>query len=70
MYLNTVVLFSLVASTLALPSGINNRVEKRAVIAPRAYAQFQVSNGVGGNALEEVFQKFPVGPSPDILAIP
>ncbi|KAK0633055.1 hypothetical protein B0T14DRAFT_51915 [Immersiella caudata] len=63
MYLNTVVLFSLVASALALPSGTNNRVERRAVLSQRTYAQFQVSNGVGGNALEEVFQKFPIDES-------
>ncbi|KAK0656624.1 hypothetical protein B0T16DRAFT_315860 [Cercophora newfieldiana] len=75
MYLNTVFLFSLVASTLALPTAISSRPHKRAILTTQSYSQFQVSNGVGGNALAEVAQKFPVDESnladldPEDLAI-
>ncbi|KAH7159888.1 hypothetical protein B0J13DRAFT_616686 [Dactylonectria estremocensis] len=56
MYLSRAILFvSLVASTIAAPS------RKRAdLLQVQAYAQFQISDGLAGNALEEVAKKFPV----------
>ncbi|KAK0746195.1 hypothetical protein B0T18DRAFT_446769 [Schizothecium vesticola] len=35
------------------------REVKRAILSPQQYSQFQVSNGIGGNALTEVNAKFP-----------
>lgn len=64
MYFKATILFSLAASALALPApptevGI---LEKRAaaVLKTQTYANFQVSDGVAGNALAEVQAKFPV----------
>ncbi|KAF7551617.1 hypothetical protein G7Z17_g4870 [Cylindrodendrum hubeiense] len=56
MYLSKAILFvSLAASTIASPS------RKRAdLLQVQDYAQFQISDGVAGNALEEVAAKFPV----------
>lgn len=56
MYFSKVAILSLVASAIALPTSTH---DKRALQA-QSYAQFQVSDGVGGNALAEVAQKFPV----------
>ena len=53
------VMLSLAVSTLAAPTAV---VEKRALTF-QPYNQFQVSNGVGGNALQETNQKFPVSAS-------
>ncbi|KAK4454829.1 hypothetical protein QBC34DRAFT_445699 [Podospora aff. communis PSN243] len=63
MQLNTVVFLSLIAATLALPNGINSRAEKRAILPPRTYSQFQISDGVGSDAVAEVFEKFPIDES-------
>jgi len=58
MFLSKVaVLFTLVALTVSAP------VEKRAnLLTKKTYAQFQVSDGVGGKALEEVDAIFQVCP--------
>jgi len=54
MRFSTITLFlSLAATTLAAP------VERRA-LKTQTYNQFQVSDGVAGNALAEVDAKFPV----------
>ncbi|KAK7402811.1 hypothetical protein QQX98_011439 [Neonectria punicea] len=55
MFLSKAILFlSLVTSTVASPT-------KRAdLLQVQDYSQFQISDGVAGNALEEVAQKFPV----------
>ncbi|KAK1755304.1 hypothetical protein QBC47DRAFT_414200 [Echria macrotheca] len=58
MFIQTAVIFSLVASSLAIPAG--NRPSKRAILSVQNYSQFQISNGVGGNALAEVKAKFPI----------
>lgn len=50
MYLKAVTIFSLIPCSLALP-----------ILSAQNYSQFQVSDGLGGNALAEVSQKFPVG---------
>lgn len=50
------VMLSLAFSTLAAPTAV---VEKRALTF-QPYNQFQISNGVGGNALQETNQRFPV----------
>ncbi|KAL6414660.1 small secreted protein [Ilyonectria robusta] len=56
MYLSKAILFvSLAASAIASP--IRERAD---LLQVQAYAQFQISDGVAGNALEEVAAKFPV----------
>jgi hypothetical protein len=52
-------LLGLVASSLAVPFQ-NAGLKARQAITPQAYADFQVSDGVAGNALAEVNAKFPV----------
>jgi len=81
MYFKTAFIFSLVASALALPSGVDKRnnhskgVNRRAVLGVQDYSEFQVSDGVAGNALAEVLAKFPISESdfanvdPEDLAI-
>ncbi|KAK4251923.1 hypothetical protein VTI28DRAFT_1563 [Corynascus sepedonium] len=63
MYLKATVLFSLLASSLALPTANVDRKVKRGVLSVQDYSQFQVSDGVAGNALDEVNAKFPIDPS-------
>lgn len=78
MYFKTAFIFSLVASALALPSGVDKRnnhskgVNRRAVLGVQDYSEFQVSDGVAGNALAEVLAKFPVSqkPTPSPLPLP
>jgi len=57
----TTLAFYLIVTSLASPIGNGN--EKRAsasVLTEQSYSDFQVSDGVGGNALAEVNAKFPV----------
>ncbi|KZL83049.1 small secreted protein [Colletotrichum incanum] len=70
------VLFALAATGLSAPvDAVDKRQAK--LLSVQDYSQFQVSDGTGGNALEEVAQKFPVdqikanlaGVSKDDLAI-
>ncbi len=59
------VVLSLAVSALALPTAIPGAApkQKRAgVLKATSYADFQVSDGVAGNALNEVLAKFPVSP--------
>lgn len=56
MYFKATLLFSLAVSALAVPT----THKRAAVLTKRAYADFQVSDGVAGNALAEVQAKFPV----------
>lgn len=51
------IFFGLAASTLAAPT---MNLSKRGVLSASSYSDFQISDGQGGNALEEVNQKFPV----------
>lgn len=71
MYFKATILLSLAASALALPlaaPAVDTNLpvysppkEKRAAVLKASnYADFQVSDGVGGNALAEVQAKFPV----------
>ena len=61
MYLKAALLFSLLTSSFALPTANGDRKIKRAaVLSVQDYSEFQVSNGVAGNALAEVNAKFPV----------
>jgi len=62
MYLSKAALIlSLAVSALALPLHLPTPSQKRAnVLKVQAYADFQVSDGVAGNALAEVRAKFPV----------
>ncbi|ORY10030.1 hypothetical protein BCR34DRAFT_486370 [Clohesyomyces aquaticus] len=56
----SIFLFGLVAASIAAP--VSN--EKRAaVLSKQAYADFQISDGVAGNALAEVNAKFPIDTS-------
>lgn len=58
MHFSTIALFlGLTASSLAAPV---TQPSKRAVLTKQSYADFQISDGVGGDALNEVNQKFPV----------
>ena len=50
-------LFGLVATSIAGPI---TKVKARQAVTPQAYADFQVSDGISGNALAEVNAKFPV----------
>jgi hypothetical protein len=69
MFFKTALILSLAASALALPATIDTRKTKAAagaaagasVLTVQNYADFQVSDGVAGNALAEVKAKFPVG---------
>lgn len=60
MYFKTAFLFSMVASAMAMPTGNQQMTKRASVLTAQDYSQFQVSNGVGGNALAEVQAKFPV----------
>ncbi|KAK5658780.1 hypothetical protein OQA88_1591 [Cercophora sp. LCS_1] len=60
MYFKSAVVFSLIASSFAIPTSASNRPTKRAVLSVQSYSQFQVSSGVGGNAFAEVQANFPV----------
>lgn len=64
MYFKATVLFSLAASAVALPFGQPNTQKRAAVLKASNYADFQVSDGVAGNALAEVQAKFPVSSYP------
>ncbi|KAJ9157356.1 hypothetical protein NKR23_g485 [Pleurostoma richardsiae] len=58
------VVFSLAASALALPTLVDKPKHKRAgVLTVQDYADFQISDGVAGNALAEVAEKFPIDES-------
>jgi hypothetical protein len=68
MYFKAAVLFSLLASSIALPMGNGDRKVKRGVLTVQDYADFQVSSGVAGDALAEVNAKFPVcNPLPHLV---
>lgn len=55
------VILSLALSAVAMPTGAEDRMVKRAaVLKSTDYANFQVSDGKAGNALAEVQAKFPV----------
>lgn len=61
MFFKTALIFCLAVSGLALPTSNSNRRAKRAdVLKVQDYADFQVSDGVAGNALAEVNANFPV----------
>ncbi|KAJ0121449.1 hypothetical protein J7T55_008613 [Diaporthe amygdali] len=59
MYIKAAVLF-LAASALALPTVQDGNHKRAAVLTKQSYADFQVSDGVAGNALAEVQAKFPI----------
>ncbi|SPQ18159.1 9d797eeb-4aa2-4bf2-87c4-a7afad22ca17 [Thermothielavioides terrestris] len=63
MYLKGALLFSLLASSLAAPTANGDRKVKRGVLTVQDYSEFQVSDGVAGNALAEVNAKFPIDQS-------
>lgn len=54
----SVLLFGLTASVLAAPVTPANK--RAGVLTQQAYADFQISDGVAGNALAEAQAKFPV----------
>lgn len=61
---NLAILFSLSVATLAAPIDTAKRATTKAtsasVLTAGDYSTFQVSDGVGGDALAEVNAKFPV----------
>ncbi|KAB5580724.1 hypothetical protein GE09DRAFT_1213165 [Coniochaeta sp. 2T2.1] len=73
MLFKSTLLLSLAASVLALPASLDERKTKAAagsgtataadVLTVQDYADFQVSDGVAGNALAEVQAKFPIDTS-------
>jgi hypothetical protein len=63
---STALLLGLVASSIAVPFQ-NTGLKARQAITPQSYADFQVSDGVAGNALAEVNAKFPVSPPFSVL---
>lgn len=64
MYLKSAFIFSMVASAIALPTtGMGEKTKRAAILRVQDYSQFQISDGVGGNALAEVQAKFPVSVS-------
>ncbi|KAL0474509.1 hypothetical protein QR685DRAFT_549280 [Neurospora intermedia] len=52
--------FTLLTSALAAPCDVDTRGLSKRALSAQSYSQFQVSSGVGGNALAEVQAKFPV----------
>lgn len=71
MYFKAAILFSLAASAIALPTSVDAPKKRAGVLTTQNYADFQVSDGVAGNALAEVQAKFPVSdPAPSHLAVP
>ncbi|KAJ2894065.1 uncharacterized protein MKZ38_007960 [Zalerion maritima] len=62
MYFSKLAVISLAASVIALPSGngISHQQIKKRALEVQDYADFQISDGVAGNALDEVAEKFPV----------
>lgn len=56
MYFSKITILSLIASVMAMPAV---PMKKRA-LEIQDYSEFQISDGVAGNALEEVSQMFPV----------
>ncbi|KAK3329406.1 hypothetical protein B0H66DRAFT_23425 [Apodospora peruviana] len=75
MYLKTAFLFSMVVSAIALPTSSPKTVKRAAILDVQDYSDFQISDGVAGNALAEVQAKFPIDESdlanvdPEDLAI-
>jgi len=71
---NLAILFSLSVATLAAPIDIAERATTKAtsasVLTAGDYSTFQVSDGVGGDALAEVNAKFPVRTLPIIFLRP
>ncbi|KAF2137995.1 uncharacterized protein K452DRAFT_361480 [Aplosporella prunicola CBS 121167] len=61
MYFSTVtIILGLVASTLAAPTSHTTTNTKRALQSGMKYADFQISDGKAGDALNEALQKFPI----------
>ncbi|KAJ4421095.1 hypothetical protein N0V85_000318 [Neurospora sp. IMI 360204] len=52
--------FTLLTSVLAAPCEVDTRSLGKRALSAQSYSQFQVSSGVGGNALAEVQAKFPI----------
>ena len=66
MFFSKTLILAFAVSALALPTG--NLPQKRAgVLTSASYADFQVSDGVAGSALDEVKAKFPVSLNPSQL---
>ncbi|KAM7224456.1 hypothetical protein V8F06_000237 [Rhypophila decipiens] len=64
MYFKSAFLFSMVVSAMALPTTKMEKTKRQAnILRVQDYVQFQISDGVGGNALAEVQAKFPIDES-------
>ncbi|KAK3310108.1 uncharacterized protein B0T15DRAFT_506814 [Chaetomium strumarium] len=63
MYFKGAFIFSLFASALAAPITSGDQKVKRGILSVQDYSQFQISDGVAGNALAEVQAKFPIDES-------
>ncbi|KAH0832689.1 hypothetical protein AYO21_04767 [Fonsecaea monophora] len=57
------ILLGIVALSAAAPTGIGAKTKRANVLTVQPYSQFQVSDGVAGNALAEVNAKFPIDTS-------
>ncbi|TLD20341.1 hypothetical protein PspLS_08367 [Pyricularia sp. CBS 133598] len=59
MFFSKALILALATAAVALPT--SQQLDKRAgILKKEPYAQFQVSDGVGGDALAEVKKKFPI----------
>lgn len=58
MYFSKIAILSLAASAIASPARLHQN--KKRALEIQNYADFQISDGVAGNALAEVAEKFPV----------
>ncbi|TLS26846.1 hypothetical protein PpBr36_05206 [Pyricularia pennisetigena] len=59
MFFSKTIILALATTAVALPT--SHQLDKRAgILKKEPYAQFQVSDGVGGDALAEVQKKFPI----------
>ncbi|KAF4122554.1 hypothetical protein GMORB2_7546 [Geosmithia morbida] len=67
MYFSKTLVLSFAVSALALPTALQGKAQKRAGVLSASdyanYADFQISDGVAGNALDEVNEKFPIDTS-------
>lgn len=71
LFSNLVILVSISVASLAAPLDTTTRAKTKAastsVLTAGSYSDFQVSDGVAGNALAEVNAKFPVRTSSSVL---
>lgn len=63
MRFSAAVILSGLLATSALAAPVMPHKKRAGVLTKQTYAQFQISDGVAGNAQAEVLKKFPVRPT-------